>query len=146
MPGVPFAKPLASRAPLSRTSAVGEPGGLSSEPGVRAQNLSTHTAKHSPQTVEAPQQFIVFTAWEQVETSVPTSQTVADYDTNPTADTSTTSNAGSDASAKSDTSKSAEKQTPDRLTVTRLIFRIVPANANSSQPTAIPIGWFVIQL
>jgi beta-lactamase regulating signal transducer with metallopeptidase domain len=146
MPGVPFAKPLASRAPMSRTSAVGEPRGLSSQPGVRAQNLSAHTAKHAPQTVEAPQQLIVFTAWEQVETSVPTSQTVADYDTNPTADTSTTSNAASGASAKSDTSRSLKDQTPNRLTVTRLIFRIVPADANSSQPSAIPIGWFVIQL
>jgi beta-lactamase regulating signal transducer with metallopeptidase domain len=147
MPVAPLTEKLASRAPLSRTSAVGEPRSLSSEPGVHAQNASAHTAKHSPRAVEASQQLIVFTAWEQVETSAPTAQNIADYDTAPAADNDTTSKSSDDATANSDTGKPAKAQTTNRhLTVTRLIFRIVPADSNSSQPAAMPIGWFVIQL
>jgi hypothetical protein len=96
--------------------------------------------------VEAPQQLIVFTAWEQVETSAPTAQNIADYDTAPAADNNTTSKSSDDASAKSNTGKPAKTQAPNHLTVTRLIFRIVPADSNSSQPAVLPMGWFVIQL
>jgi beta-lactamase regulating signal transducer with metallopeptidase domain len=146
MPAAPLTKPLAGRAPLARTIAVGEPRVLLSEPGVHAQNVSTRTAKHAPQAVEAPQQLIVFTAWEQVETSAPTAQNIADYDTAPAADNNTTSKSSDDASAKSNTGKPAKTQAPNHLTVTRLIFRIVPADSNSSQPAVLPMGWFVIQL
>jgi beta-lactamase regulating signal transducer with metallopeptidase domain len=147
MPATPFAKPLASRAPLSRSFAVGEPRACSSEPGVRAHNVSGRLAlKHAPQALEAPQQLIVFTAWEQVETSIPTAQNVADYDNAPAADDNVTPKASGDAPAKTDTSSPTKNQTQHRTTVTRLIFRIVPSDSNSSQPTAIPMGWFVIQL
>jgi beta-lactamase regulating signal transducer with metallopeptidase domain len=146
MPAAPFTKPLASRAPLLRPSAVGEPRGLSTEPGVHARTARASAVKHTPEAAEAPQQLIVFTAWEQVETSAPATQTVADYDTVPAADDSKSSNASNEATAKFDTSKPAKNQAPSRVTVTRLIFRIVPADSNSSQPAAIPMGWFVIQL
>jgi beta-lactamase regulating signal transducer with metallopeptidase domain len=152
-PAAPFAKAPASRAPQSKTSAVGELRRLWSEPGVRAQNVSVHAAKNTPRAVEAPQQLIVFTAWEQVKTSIPATQTVADYDTAPAAaDSNTSSKASSAAAPKSDAAQTpdtgmpAKGQQPNNLTVTRLIFRIVPADSNSSQPTAIPMGWIVIQL
>jgi bla regulator protein blaR1 len=146
MPAAPLTKPLASRARLSGISAVGEPRSLSSEPGVHARNVSTRTGKRAPQAIEDPQQMIVFTAWEQVETSAANEQSIADYDAAPAADSNAPSSSSSDASAKSDTSKPAKDPTPGHFTVTRLIFRIVPANFNSSQSTAIPMGWFVIQL
>jgi beta-lactamase regulating signal transducer with metallopeptidase domain len=146
MPAASSIKGLASRAPLSRSSAVGEPRGLWSEPVIHAHNISGRTSKHAPQAAEAPQQLIVFTAWEQIETSVPTSQSVADYDTAPAPDDNTTSKSSDDGSANSDNGKFAKAPTPNHLTVRRLIFRIVPADSNSSQPAVLPIGWFVIQL
>jgi beta-lactamase regulating signal transducer with metallopeptidase domain len=146
MPAAPFAKPLASRASLSRTSAVGELGGISSEPGIHARTARAGAVKDTPEAAEAPQQLIVFTAWEQVETSAPATQTVADYDTAPAAYSNASSKASNDAAPKSDTGKPSKDQTPSRVTVTRLILRIVPADSNSSQPAAMPMGWFVIQL
>jgi beta-lactamase regulating signal transducer with metallopeptidase domain len=147
MPAAPIAQPSANRTRQHdtnlKTAAAGEPRPLASEPGVRAHNASTRDNKHA---AEAPQQLIVFTAWEQVETSALATQTVADYDTAPAPDNSTASKVSGDASAKSDTSKPAKDLTPSHLTVTRLIFRIVPADSSSAQPTTIPMGWFVIQL
>jgi bla regulator protein blaR1 len=152
MPSVSFTEPLQSRAPLSKTSALSEPRGLSFEPGAQAHNVSAHAAKHASQAVEAQRQLIVFTAWEQVETSAPSAPSVADYDTPPVGDNSTSSEASgaavpkNDAAPKSDKNNPAKDETPSHVTVTRLIFRIVPADSSSSQPTAIPMGWFVIQL
>jgi beta-lactamase regulating signal transducer with metallopeptidase domain len=89
-------------------------------------------------------QFIVLTTWEQVETVNPSTQLSADYDTSTPADATSTNQSGS----SSGTSTTGKAQSTDRITVTRLIFKVLPANSNSTQPAAIPIGngWFVIQL
>ncbi|MGO9433329.1 MAG: M56 family metallopeptidase [Terracidiphilus sp.] len=144
MPAAPFAKPLASRAPQSKTAANGELRNRSSEPGIHGHNVSGHDGKHAPQVAEAPQQLIVFTAWEQVEPS--TAPSVADYDTAPNADSNIASKSSRNDPAKPDAGKPAKDQMPSHLTVTRLIFRIVPADSSSSQPATMPMGWFVIQL
>jgi beta-lactamase regulating signal transducer with metallopeptidase domain len=180
LPAARKTKPLASRARIESTftesgptesalmkePAVGELRATSSEPGTLVQNQLMLSRR---QAVEAPRQFIVFTAWEQIETSTPSAQTVADYDTD-----------GARANPSSETAAKATAQTaPDsarntsRVTITRLIFRVLPprsqsvaqtgfktgpktgsessgANLNTTPvpPTAIPIGdgWFVIQL
>jgi beta-lactamase regulating signal transducer with metallopeptidase domain len=95
------------------------------------------------------QQVIVFTTWEQVETSASTTQTTADYDPNPGANQYAT---GRDMATATNTSPKS------RITVTQLIFKVVPRDKVNSrdaqtgfktaQPAAVPIGdgWFLIQL
>ena len=164
MPSASLAKPFAGRAHV-RTAAVGELRATSSEPGIiqhPARAISTRQRATSPLNQEAPQ-VIVFTAWEQVETTAPANQTVADYDTHPDVDThepqtsagiSAQNNAqpGANASRQNnsqpDASTPAQSPVQRRSTFTQLILRVAPAGDKSSQPTAIPFGdgWLVIQL
>jgi beta-lactamase regulating signal transducer with metallopeptidase domain len=85
------------------------------------------------------QQWIVLTAWEQVQTSNAESAQVADYDAS--ADTNASS-------ATSEAKGQTSGQAKSRITVTRLIFRVLPAGSISTQPDADAFrgGWFVIQL
>jgi hypothetical protein len=158
-------KPRASRARVEAAHmnkpAVGELREATSEPGITSGTSRAALAKQpATKPAEAPEQFIVFAAWERVETSGPFAQNVADYDTNPAG---TNSSPGTDANPSAQSTAQADPSSPkftSRFTVTRLIFRVVPTNAqtgskpgsNSSskpvQPMAIPIGdgWFVIQL
>jgi len=118
----------------------------------RARNEAAHRNKPATEPVAVPRQFIVFTAWERVETSAPIAQNVADYDTNPVGTSSsseTASNPGAQSTVQADPNSA---KFTSRFTVTRLIFRVVATNAQTGskpvQPMAIPIGdgWFVIQL
>ncbi|HUD54788.1 MAG TPA: M56 family metallopeptidase [Terracidiphilus sp.] len=168
MPTAPFVKRFANRARLQdlnpKAPAVGEVRAASSEPRISESSTRSHEVhalvarKPDSPADAAPQQWIVFTAWEQVETSdSAATQTTADYDTNPTAETSAanenTSATPSTAStgtvpAKTDASISTSNATKNRTIFTRLIFRVVPQGSKSLQSTAIPIGdgWLVIQL
>ena len=76
-------------------------------------------------------QWIVFTAWEQVETST---APIADYNT------------AQNSSATTD--PQPQNHQTSRFTMTRLILRVLPPNSNSLQPSAEPLhdGWIVIQL
>jgi beta-lactamase regulating signal transducer with metallopeptidase domain len=84
---------------------------------------STPAAPSSP-----GQEFIVLTAWEEVETSAPqfsgtTSREVADYET------------GADAQIQSDDANSRRNSFPaTQISVTRLILLVVPANASVDSP------------
>jgi beta-lactamase regulating signal transducer with metallopeptidase domain len=86
-------------------------------------------ALRHPADAAEGQQWIVFTAWEQVETAQLSPQTTADYDGTADAVFRTAQPAG-------------------RIRVTQLILRVLPPNSRASQPTAVPLGngWFVIQL
>ncbi len=121
-----------------------------SSPLRRKQNLNLRS-----NPADAPQ-LIVFTTWEQVETSAPASQPTADYDTHPAANTDASEKNSADTT---NTSPSKLKdQTMGRIAVTQLIFKVVPRDkvlsrdpqtgSKSAQPTAVPIGdgWFLIQL
>jgi len=87
------------------------------------------------------EQWLVLTTWEQVETSRPDTRNVADYDTG---------------NAKTDSPTQPSSQAASRITITRLILRVLPAGSESVskpasksvQPAAVPIGngWFVFQL
>jgi beta-lactamase regulating signal transducer with metallopeptidase domain len=81
----------------------------------------------------AVQEWIVFTSW-QLETSDGRDAQVSDY--------------GAAARSNSGANAPSEDQGAGRVTVTRLIFKVLPAGSNSPQPTAVPVrdGWFVIQL
>jgi beta-lactamase regulating signal transducer with metallopeptidase domain len=125
--------------------------------------LSAEDARVEQATRQAAQsqpQYIVLTAWEQVQTVPQEPRTIADYDNGAEsgANPQTTPAA---ATAENPRAASAAPQ----MTVTRLIFRIAPESRtpaaksdsgnNSSttsnsiqQPTLIPIGngWLVLQL
>ena len=85
------------------------------------------------------QQWIVFTAWEQVQTANRDKDLRADYDFAPNV------NANRPAIEEDGlTGGSVRKQ----ITVTRLIFRVIPASSVSTLPVLAPMrsGWLVIQL
>ncbi len=102
---------------------------------------------HSDAKATPEQHWVVLTAWERVETYAP-SGTIADYDTV----VSTNPSAGF--------MMPAREMPGGQITVTQLIFRVLPANAGSgtaakqaaSPPTSQPgvatfrDGWLVIQL
>jgi len=155
MPMTPFLKPSAGRARASlKTSAVGVLR-TSSEPGIanahlRAQGPEQHAVRESgSRAPNEQQQWIFFTSWEQVESAATDEKsaapakslaektgTTADYDTG-------ASSAASSGSAPTNASSAAR-----RIRVTQLIFKVLPANSQSSRTAAIPIGdgWIVIQL
>ncbi len=94
------------------------------------------------------QQWVVLTAWEQVETTGNSTGLHADYDD------------AEAAAGSADAVISPDQHTTNRIAVTQLIFRVMPANAGShsaTKPAASPStiqpglaffhdGWLVIQL
>jgi beta-lactamase regulating signal transducer with metallopeptidase domain len=127
---------------------------------------AAHRAKH--QFASPEPQYIVFTAWERVQTAPQTSRTIADYDNGAAEQNAAQPQAGSAADDARAT------QPAPQIRVTRLIFRIDPdpaaqgaqtdsrkdpgpsdsgnsagTNSNSvHQPAFIPFGngWLVFQL
>jgi beta-lactamase regulating signal transducer with metallopeptidase domain len=158
MPMGSIANPFADRARRQDTNlkarANGELRAQSSETLLsvsrsRSRNLRALAAKQPVSPDEnAPQQWIVFTAWEQAE--MPTSQAVSDYDAEatpgvPSANPQSGSNRQLGVNA---TPQQAQPSANRTVPVTRLIFRISPANPKSIQPGAVSFGegWLVIQL
>ncbi len=142
MPAASIPKPFAGR-DHAKVRAEGELRAAASEPDAVLGVIETHQVIESRVNSDAPQQVIVFTAWEQIDPRGSASRTtVADYETQPAtnADTST------QAAASTTANKLAAGSLQHRATVTQLILRVVPTDSNTSQPIAIPLGWFVIQL
>ena len=83
----------------------------------------------SPSASVSEQQWIVLTAWQQVQTTSSAARQIADYDTG-------------------EITEQPSGQVSGQITVTRLIFKILPAGSTSAQPAAVPVrsDWFVIQL
>jgi beta-lactamase regulating signal transducer with metallopeptidase domain len=86
--------------------------------------------------------YIVFTSWEQVITPASAQRDRQD----PQGDLANRDQA--DGLSSAGQSSSGQSHATSQITVTRLIFRVVPADPNSTQPSAAPVrhGWFVIQL
>jgi beta-lactamase regulating signal transducer with metallopeptidase domain len=82
------------------------------------------------------QEWIVLTTWEQVETTAPSTQ----------ADSAAATSSGTNAAGeqKSPLGRIATRQ----ITVTRLIFRVIPVSSMSDQPNTAQLrgGWLVLQL
>jgi beta-lactamase regulating signal transducer with metallopeptidase domain len=89
------------------------------------------TNLRSKPAAEREQQWVVFTSWEQVESS---DGTVADYDTAQ--------------GPGSTTNSEQQNRLTNRFTMTRLILKVLPPTSNSRQPGAVPLrdAWLVIQL
>ena len=102
-------------------------------------------------------EYIVLTTWEQVEAAPHHSREVADYDAGEAAQPEAGQNSKQDGSQGSSVPSA---DSPTQIRVTRLIFRIDPAekaasskeahknNSQSDQPVAVPLesGWLVFQL
>ncbi len=91
----------------------------------------------SPAVRDDQQQWIVLTTWEQVQTASPAARRIADYDTGESAD-----------QMHAHSRVQPNGRVIGQITVTRLIFKVLPAGSISAQPVAVPVrnGWFVIQL
>ena len=91
--------------------------------------LTAERAGRQPSSTHEAQ-WMVFTAWEQVETLTPDGQQETSR--------ATAAERGGQGS----------RQASSRILVTRLILKVVPTGSRSTQPAAVPIrgGWFFIQL
>jgi beta-lactamase regulating signal transducer with metallopeptidase domain len=165
LPARPMSRPVASRAQRRKAAAGGELRAASSEPGALLPLGLRAKARRANGGQEDAQQFIVLTTWEQVEAPARSTQPVADYDTRAAASDHAAGNApltSSPQTARTNPTQSeanAFAGVPEtgRITVTRLVFRVVSPNSDakaadaktkSSQPALIPFGdgWLVIQL
>lgn len=85
------------------------------------------------------QQWVVLTQWEQVQTTSRSGPLTSDYDAEQSGDPAM----NGDAKAPPPTD-----QVTNRVTITRLILRVIPASSLSAQPAMEQVrsGWFVFQL
>jgi beta-lactamase regulating signal transducer with metallopeptidase domain len=120
------------------------------QPSLNYEEQTNVMAKSEPRGAQVVpmQEWIVLAAWEQVETVAVNAQVKADYDTQ------------AQAASQSETSPQINERPSNRVTVTQLIFKILPANAVTSstkKPAADPSksrpgiaafhdGWLVLQL
>ncbi len=108
----------------------------------------------NPTTPAAEPQFIVFTAWEQVQTLSRRRRAIADYDTGANTDTA----AASQQNGRANNTPASQPAT--QITVTRVILAVYPvssaspskashtADSNSHRQAAVPFdgGWLVFEL
>jgi hypothetical protein len=94
---------------------------------------------------ESRQQWIVMTAYEQVQTTGTRAQVIADYDV---AAVSTDRPANGSASVDDKQKSPVPEHSATQITITRMIFRILPASSFISQPDVASMrdGWLVLQL
>jgi beta-lactamase regulating signal transducer with metallopeptidase domain len=154
MPIIP-AQPIARRNPaLRRTPAIAQP---VSAPDGREILAQTQAPAAQPQA-----QWVVFTEWEQIETTQSSAEPAAATGTRaasqqPDADYESSQLAGANATAPAGADTAPPPQPTARIRVTQLVLRMLPASSNSSQParhwylggpSAIRLGngWLVIQL
>lgn len=85
------------------------------------------------------QQWVVLTQWEQVQTTSRSGPLTPDYDAVQSGDSATNGDAKAPVSTD---------QVTNRVTITRLILRVIPASSLSAQPAMEQVrsGWFVFQL
>lgn len=125
-------------------------------PGAQQLAATAHPlALHSQ--AQQSQQWIVFTEWEQVETTQPAAgtetrataqQPTADYDTAPAAGNADTATRDTAKTAPPIQQPPSTQQPSSRIRVTQLVLRVLPPASRPHQPAAIPLGngWFVFQL
>jgi beta-lactamase regulating signal transducer with metallopeptidase domain len=150
MPTASIAKSLATGRAARKNHVEGMLRAAASEEGADVRVFESRQVIESRVDTEAPQEAIVFTAWEEIETRGPVSRTaVADYDAQPATDASPATQPigpAKDSAAGHASTKPARNAAQHRTTVTQLVLRVVPRSSESTQPIAIPLGWFVIQL
>jgi beta-lactamase regulating signal transducer with metallopeptidase domain len=105
--------------------------------GAPKQQMVASAARDSQTRAGHEEQWVVLTAWEQVETSNLQAGLTADYDTG-----------AEDAQNKAVARGQGDELPAGQRTVTRLIFRIVPAGSTHGKDAtaAMHDGWLVLQL
>jgi beta-lactamase regulating signal transducer with metallopeptidase domain len=138
--------PIAAAQPLMHRATANHRAGQPSEPAFEQLAAKAPTPLMNAEAKQ-PQQWIVFTEWEQVETTQPTAraainQPTADYETGQLADTVNPATPAAQSAA------SVPSQPTSHIRVTQLVLRVLPTASKSHQRTAIPFGdgWLVIQL
>lgn len=91
--------------------------------------------RHARSTSTPGQQWVVLTAWEQVQTSSQDLQQWSDYESSQSAD-----------QTPSRAKVAPNSQMSSQFTVTRLVLRVFPAGSVSTQFAHVRSDWFVIQL
>lgn len=104
----------------------------------------------------AVREWIVFTTvltnWDQMQTPNENATLTADYETGASGEAAGNADAAGGAGAQTNSRREGTKlespQPAGQITITRLIFRVIPASSFSMQPAYVPLrgGWFVIQL
>lgn len=135
--------PIAAAQPLTHRTTTHHPVTQPSEPSFEQLAAKAPTPLIAPEAKQ-PQQWIVFTEWEQVETAEPAAKAAAQQ---PTADYETGQLADAVNPATPPAAPAAQQPT-SHIRVTRLVFKVLPTASKSHQRTAIPFGdgWLVIQL
>jgi beta-lactamase regulating signal transducer with metallopeptidase domain len=109
-------------------------------------DLRAAAASEKPETAE--QEWIVLTSWEteQVQPATESKGLSADYDA--PANPASEDDASAPSGQKPSNLQPSSEQPQSRITVTRLIFRVLPAGLKTPQSgiTALRDGWLVIQL
>jgi hypothetical protein len=92
-----------------------------------------------------PQQWIVLATLEQVQTSGRADTSPLENDSDLQADQTATR---SDIGPRAKTTAQNSGHPGTQITVTRLIFRVIPLNSRLNQPIPMPVraGWLVFQL
>ena len=165
VPALPRPNPPQSRATLQseRASLESTPGAPRQMPPFARSSVSGAASPAANMQDRLPQ-FIVLTAWEQVQTSPHRSRHFADYDSSADAASQNTAAAPNSSAASQDSTAAttaSPAQTQTRITVTQLILRVYPAGSASpapkhsrardfiyAPPTAVPFdgGWLVFTL
>lgn len=105
-------------------------------------------ANHAQQEPQ-PQQWIVLATWEQVQTTSQALPSSSDYESDPPQAGQGTSNAAGQRSQNDDRAATQNNgQATTQITVSRLIFRLIPVRSISTRPAPLPVpaGWLVLQL
>jgi beta-lactamase regulating signal transducer with metallopeptidase domain len=104
---------------------------------------------------EGVEQWVVFTAWEQVQSENRTGGALSDYAAGDNAEFATSNASAQDGSQltkqpnnRSSENRATQNPVPRQFTIMQLIFRVLPAGSLSAQPDAQTVreGWIVIQL
>jgi beta-lactamase regulating signal transducer with metallopeptidase domain len=92
------------------------------------------------------QQWVVLTAWEQVQISSRGVAPLSDYDSADECTDQPAANSRIQPNGQAATQSTSQPGT--QITVTRLIFRVIPLNSKLNQPVPLPVraGWLVFQL
>lgn len=116
----------------------------------KAEMLKAEMPAEKPSASQAKQpqaqQWIVLTTWEQVQTSSRAVAPSADYDSADECTDQIASNSRIQPNGQATTQNTGRPGT--QITITRLIFRVIPLNSKLNQPAPMSVraGWLVFQL
>ncbi len=129
---MPGSGKIVAKPPHSRETPAGAAETAMTAPAARIREVPVNAeTSTSAGILPQGQEFVVFTAWEEVRTAAPRARTVADYDTGAETQDQTQS-----ADGQPDQNVQRDQKGGAQITVTQLILLVGPANAASGSPAA----------